>query len=111
MDMKKAFVLMVLVTLTAGFVACGSSATGTLRVKILGTDGGVLTGAKVVSRSQPEAQLKVTGLSGSDGFVTFTGIKTGQYEFTISCAGYVQKEYFVDVASGNREVTVVMERQ
>jgi hypothetical protein len=110
--MKKAIILSLLVALVvfaAG--ACQDAATGTLRVKVQGADAGALSGAKVVSSSQPENQLKVTGLTGGDGFVTFTAIKTGQYEFTVSRAGYVQQDFSVKVASGNREVTVTMEPQ
>ena len=97
-----------IVLITIGMVACSTSAKGSLRLKVLGIDNINLVGVKIVSYSQPNEQLKITGLTGSDGIVTFAAIKTGQYTFTINHADYVQQELIVTVASNNREVTINM---
>ena len=108
--MKRAIIVVLLAVTVFTTMACGSK-TGTLRVKVMASDAGILTGAKVVSNSQPEGQLKITGLTDTEGFVTFNNIKAGRYEFTVSCAGYLQRDFSVGMVSGNREVTIVMERQ
>ncbi len=99
--------------LLSGAAACAkpSGDTGNLHVLVQGTGAGPLSGVKVVSNSQPDGQLKVTGLTGSDGTVTFNGIKVGQYEFYVNGAGYQQQDFGVVVSPGaTRNVTITMER-
>jgi hypothetical protein len=80
---------------------------GNLSVLVLGENGVPLSGAKVVSNTQPEGQLKVTGLTGSDGQVIFNDIKAGDYEFYVSRFDYEQKEFKISVAAGrSTDITV-----
>ncbi len=71
--------------------------TGSLHVTVRGPDGQPVAGAKVVSNSQPEAQLKVTGITAKDGAVTFNDIKAGQYEFYVSGTDFEQADFTVVV--------------
>jgi hypothetical protein len=83
---------------------------GTLQVKVIDSTGKLLDGAKVVSEEQPDGQLKVTGLTGENGTVTFNNIKAGSYVFYVSRADYVQNKLAVLVTGGNpSSATVRME--
>ncbi len=104
----------VLVLLVAGasFSGCSQqklSSTGSLRVTVIGADNVPLAGAKVVSGAQPAGQLKVTGITGDDGVVTYSGLKPGDYEFYVSRFDYEQKNFGVAVpTSGTASVTVTL---
>jgi hypothetical protein len=74
--------------------------TGNLKVLVTDDAGNPLKGAKVVSDSQPEGQLKVTGLTGDDGTVTFNDIKAGNYTFYVSRFDYTNIEFPIVVAAG-----------
>lgn len=93
-----------LVAVTAGCIANKAD----LKIMVRGPDGPPLSGAKVVSDTQPEGQLKVTGLTGDDGFVTFSGIKAGNYDFTVSRFGYEPREVSYTVVAGHMQVTVTL---
>jgi len=75
-------------------------------VYVEGPDG-LLGGAKVVSISQPEGQLKVTGITVESGLVTFEGIKTGKYTFSVSRFGHEPKEVSMDVRAGRPQALTV----
>ena len=97
--------------LPLGIAGCAkpTSDTGNLRVVVQGAGDGRLAGVKVVSNTQPDGQLKVTGITGGEGTVTFNGMKAGQYEFYVSGAGYTQQEFSVDVAAGRtKDITVTL---
>ena len=91
--------------LLLGATACAGG-TGDLLVYVEGPDG-LLGGAKVVSTSQPEGQLKVTGITVDSGLVTFTGIKTGRYTFSVSRFDYQPKEVSIDVRAGRPQALTV----
>ncbi len=76
-----------------------ASGTGSLRVTVQSSDGSPLAGAKVISNTQPDGQLKVTGSTGQDGAVTYKDIKAGDYEFYISRFDYEQKQFSVTVVA------------
>lgn len=80
---------------------------GSIRVTVLAEEALPLVGAKVVSESQPDGQLKVTGITNSDGTVTFNDIQTGAYRFYVSAAGFIQQEFEVTVTSGHTAETIV----
>lgn len=88
-----------LITFLAG-CAGPAPGNGSLRVLVLGENDVPLSGAKVVSNIQPEGQLKVTGLTGGDGRVTFNDIKAGDYEFYVNRFDYEQAGFSVTVAAG-----------
>ncbi len=83
------------------------SPTGNLEALVTDENGMPLWGAKVVSEEQPEGQLKVTGITGDNGKVTFQNIKVGTYKFYISRFDYINQELTVPVPiTGNVSVTV-----
>ena len=83
---------------------------GNLRVTVFGVDHKPLQGAKVVSNSQPDGQLKLTGLTDSDGIVWFQNIKTGSYDFYISRFDDNQTKFSVTVKAGQTtEMPVYLE--
>ena len=73
---------------------------GNLKVLLKDEQSNPLAGAKVVSNNQPEGQMKVTGMTGDDGSVTFNGIRAGRYEFYISLYEFEQKHFEVNVSWG-----------
>ena len=106
--LRKRFLIGTLIAallLPAVAMGCAGS-TGDLMVYVEGPDG-LLGGAKVVSTSQPEGQLKVTGITVESGLVTFQGIKTGKYEFAVSRFGYEPKEVSIDVRAGRPQALTV----
>ena len=83
---------------------------GNLRVTVFGVDHKPLPGAKVVSNSQPDGQLKLTGLTDSDGIVWFQNIKTSNYDFYISRFDYNQTQFSVTINPGQTtEMPVYLE--
>jgi len=108
-SLKKWCLLLALLAAVAvlpfGAMACAGD-TGDLMVYVEGPDG-LLGGAKVVSISQPEGQLKVTGITVESGLVTFEGIKTGEYTFSVSRFGYEPKEVSIDVRAARPQALTV----
>ncbi len=100
-----ACLLVAAVLLLLAASACAGRAAD-LMVYVEGPDG-LLGGAKVVSTSQPDGQLKVTGITVESGLVTFTGIKTGPYSFSVSRSGYEPKEVSMDVRAGRPQALTV----
>ncbi len=87
------------------------TSTGSLHVLVLGMNSEPLTGVKVISNTQPEDQLKVTGTTQADGTVTYHDIKAGEYRFYISRFDYEQKEFDVTAAAGHAtEITITLMR-
>ena len=82
--------------------AKSTSVTGNtnLRVTVFGVDRQPLQGAKVVSNSQPDGQLNLTGLTDSVGIVWFQNIKPGDYDFYINRFNYNQTQILLTAPSG-----------
>jgi hypothetical protein len=103
---KKVMTLFWVVILIGVFVTgCVKTTTVTtgntnLRVTVFGVGHKPLLGAKVVSNSQPDGQLKLTGLTDSDGIVWFQNIKPGDYDFYINRFDYNQTQILLTVNSG-----------
>jgi hypothetical protein len=76
------------------------SKMGNLEVQLHDSNGNPLAGGKVISNTQPEGQLKVTGSTDSDGKVVYNNIIVGKYEFYISRFDYQQKNFSVNVVQG-----------
>ena len=90
--------LTLVIAATIGFMlgGCGGSKTS-LEVVITDYSGIPLNGAKVASLSQPEGQLKLTGITTKESNkITFKDIKAGGYQIQISAADYVSQ--IIDVA-------------
>jgi hypothetical protein len=114
--LAKKILTLFLVAIASGIFLTGCAkttpATGNtnLRVNVYGVLHQPLQGAKVVSDSQPDGQLKVTGLTGADGAVWFQNIKTGNYDFYISRFDYNQTQIHVIVNAGQTtEIPVYLE--
>jgi hypothetical protein len=86
-------------------------ANGNLRFKVIDSSYQPLGGAKVVSEEQPELQLKVSGITDTDGIVTFNDIKPGEYKFYASRFDYQQKNGIpaVVIPSQISSVTVMLD--
>jgi hypothetical protein len=112
---KNIIILMVsMLVLLAGLpTACsGGSKIGNLEVRLQDANGSLLAGGKVVSNTQPEGQLKVTGLTNSEGKVIFNDIAAGEYEFYISRFDYLQKDFTVKVIAGKTTtLTFTLEKE
>jgi hypothetical protein len=105
--MKRVNFLLILVILSGLLVGCLTSTVGELDVLVKNANNEPLAGAKVVSSAQPDGQLKVTGITNSEGKVIFKDIKPGNYEFYVSYYG--QKDFCVMVKSGKAtSITVIM---
>jgi hypothetical protein len=74
-----------------------SQAAGNLQFTIESTAGIPLDGVKVVSEEEPEGQLKVTGITGDTGIITFDNISVGEYKFYISRFDYLPVEVLLTV--------------
>jgi hypothetical protein len=81
--------------------------SGNLQITVTGLSDVTLPGAKVVSQEQPDGQLKVTGLTDSDGTVTFNGIKPGKYSFYIGRYDYIQTDFTVTLNGGQTTRTTI----
>lgn len=101
---KIIFLLVMALILATGLaVGCHNvpeSRTGNLKVRLQDSNGNPLWGGKVISDTQPEGQLKVTGLTNNDGKVIYNNILPGEYEFYISRFDYLQKNFSVKVIAG-----------
>jgi hypothetical protein len=69
-----------------------------------------LTGAKVVSQSQPGSQLSVNGIT-ANGSVTFGPIAPGSYQFAISQANFQSTVAAVEVIGGQSiQITIGLQK-
>ena len=114
--LAKKLLTLFLVAIASGIFLTGCAKTtpaagaGNLRVTVFGVLHQPLQGAKLVSDSQPDGQLKVTGLTGADGTIWFQNIKTGIYDFYISRFNYSQTQVHVIVNAGQTtEIPVYLE--
>jgi hypothetical protein len=114
--MSKKILILFLTAIISSIILTGCSKTTTvtvntdLRVTVFGVDHQPLQGAKVVSNSQPNGQLKLTGLTDSDGIVWFQNIKPGDYGFYINRFDYNQTQILLTVNSGQTaEIPVYLE--
>jgi len=102
---KKIFMLFLIAIISGTFLTgCAKTTTVTvntnLRVTVSGVDHQPLQGTKVVSNSQPDGQIKLTGLTDADGIVWFQNIKPGNYDFYVSRFDYNQTEILLTATSG-----------
>ena len=104
--MAKKVLMLFLILIVSGIFLTGCAKTTSmigntnLRVTVFGVDHKPLQGAKIVSDSQPDGQLKMTGLTDADGIVWFQNIKPGDYEFYISRFDYNQTQVNASVNPG-----------
>lgn len=87
-------------------------ATGDLKVTVKDKDGAPLTAASVSSTTQPSGQSILSGTTGVDGFVTFTGVKPGSYTVQASKSGYVSGSVQGNVVAGSSNlINVILQSQ
>ena len=86
--------------------------TGNLQVHLKDMDNNSLGGGKVVSKEQPEGQMKVTGMTDASGNVIFNDIKAGRYQFYVNRFDYEQKNNIeiTVVAGQTTEITITLDR-
>ena len=80
---------------------------GNLQFQVKDTSQNALSGAKVVSNSQPDGQLKVTGGTDVNGIVTFNNIAAGEYQFYISRFDYFPTEVALTVIAGQTQTIII----
>ena len=92
--------------------SCGSPAPsptppdmGGLQITITDAAGKPLSGAKIVSDTQPEGQLKVTGITGDKGITVFNRLKPGTYRFNISRFDYQGLIMEINVVAGQTNIS------
>jgi hypothetical protein len=78
--------------------------TGSLQFKIQDQSQNPLSGAKVVAEVQPDGQLKVSGITDTNGTITFNDIAAGEYEFSITRFDYFPARVAVTVTAGKTEL-------
>ena len=78
-----------------------TTTTGGIKVTVLDNSGKPIVGASVSSTSTPSGQAALSGVSGSDGSITFSGVAAGSYTLQASISGYVTNSGSATVAAGN----------
>jgi hypothetical protein len=101
--------------LSMSLAACGNGNPSTtlpasidLHITVTSQNRTPLSGAKVVSQEQPEGQLKITGLTDSQGRVTFNRIKPGVYAINISRFDYDPIEVTREITASDHDFTVTL---
>ena len=109
---KLGLVLATVILLLVSLVGCSRQpGYGTIRVHVVSDYSTPLSGAKVVSNSQPGSQLKVTGITDTDGVVVFEDLEAGWYQFTVSRFNYEQRDVSITVEAGKTtEPTVTLNK-
>jgi len=75
--------------------------TGGIKLTVLDSGGKSIVGASVSSTSAPSGQAALSGVSGSDGSITFTDVAVGSYTLQASMTGYVANTVTATVTSGS----------
>ena len=86
--------------------------TGSLRVDVKDSSGGVLSGVAVSSTSQPSGQTKLSETTGSDGSVTISNVAAGAYTLQASKSGYVTGTGTGSVVAGSSaSISITLQAQ
>jgi hypothetical protein len=109
MKIKILAIAVVAAVMAIGLLAAGcGSKSGNLKVSVTDSSGNELWGAKVVSETQPEGQLKIDGITSQEaGGVVFNGIKSGTYRLQVSRYGFAPETVEVTVKGGQTESVTV----
>jgi hypothetical protein len=75
--------------------------TGGINVKVVDLNGSPIVGVSISSTSTPSGQAALSGVSGSDGSITFNDVAVGNYNLQASMTGYVTNSGSATVAVGN----------
>lgn len=94
------------------FVVSAAPPPGSLKITVKDKDGKPIDGASVASTSQPAGQSSLSGTTGSDGSVTFSGVKAGSYGFQITKSGYAKGTGTVTAVDGQTsELTITLQAE
>jgi len=81
--------------------------TGSLVVSVRDLGGIAISGVVVSSTSQPSGQTGLSGTTGSDGKVTFSGVAPGAYTIQVTKSGYVTGTGTGSVAVGSSVAVII----
>jgi YVTN family beta-propeller protein len=100
---------------TISIISDGASAaqsTGSLVATVKDSNGVKISGVTVSSTSQPAGQSVLSGVSGADGTVSFSGVATGSYTLQASKSGYVAATGSGSVAAGSAgSISITLQAQ
>jgi len=75
-------------------------------------DGVPISGAYIISVSQPGGQISLSGNMGLDGSLIFNDVKMGSYSFLLRADGYVSYTVSLEVSMGEiTEKTILLEKE
>jgi hypothetical protein len=77
-----------------------SQTKGGIKVTIIDGGGKPIVGASISSTSTPSGQAALSGVTGSDGSVTFNDVAAGSYTFQASLSGYVTNTGSMTIVAG-----------
>ena len=98
--------ILVITTLTG----CANSPANTASMQFMVTDlnNTPLSGAKVISETQPDGELKLTGITDNTGTVIFNDVNSGNYRFYISRFEYETQTVDVIAVKGQTKMVNIM---
>ena len=79
-----------------------------LRFRVLDGAGGFVSGATVVSVSQPTGVNALSGVSDSSGYVIFKDMKNGSYTFQVTKDGFAMLEQSIDFKGVGMAMTLAL---
>jgi hypothetical protein len=95
-----------------GVAVVGPPRVGDLKVTAKDSFGAVISGASVLSSSQPGGQSALSGTSVADGSVTFIGLAIGDYTLQVTKSGYIPSSANGAVKAGvQTELSVTLQSQ
>jgi hypothetical protein len=92
---------------SAAFTVSQAPSTGGLKVTVLDSGAKPIVGASVSSTATPGGQSALSGVTGSDGSVTFADAAPGSYTMQVSMSGYVTNTGTTSVVAGSTASTSI----
>lgn len=87
-------------------------ASGDLKITVKDKDSKPIVGVSVSSTTQPSGQQILSGSTGSDGTVTFTGVAPGSYTMQASKSGYVSASAQGTITGGSiSTINIILQTQ
>lgn len=84
----------------AAFTVTQAPSTGGLKVTAVDSGSKPLASASVSSTATPSGQSALSGVTGSDGSITFASVAPGSYTMQVSMTGYITNTGTASVAAG-----------
>jgi Carboxypeptidase regulatory-like domain len=96
----------------AGVAILTAPKVGDLKVTVKDSSGAVVSGASVLSTSQPSGQSTLSGTSANDGTIAFSKLLLGSYTVQASKSGYVTRSAQGSVVAGKTaEISITLQAQ